>query len=81
MSKLSGAQVKFGATVTVLDEDTEEEARYQVVGEHEADVKQGRLSLTSPLARGMIGKTAGDVFEVITPAGVKAYEIIKVEWI
>ena len=81
VSKLSGAQVKFGATVTVLDEDTEEQARYQVVGEHEADVKKGRLSLTSPLARGMIGKTSGDVFEVQTPAGVKAYEILKVEWI
>ena len=81
VSKLSGDQVKFGATVTVLDEDTEESARYQVVGEHEADVKKGRLSLTSPLARGMIGKSAGDVFEVITPAGVKAYEVIKVEWI
>ena len=81
VSKLSGAQVKFGATVTVIDEDTEEEARYQVVGEHEADVKRGRLSLTSPLARGMIGKGPGDVVEVITPAGVKAYEIVKVEWI
>ena len=81
VSKLSGDQVKFGATVTVLDEDTEESARYQVVGEHEADVKKGRLSLTSPLARGMIGKSAGDVFEVVTPAGVKAYEVIKVEWI
>jgi transcription elongation factor GreA len=81
VSKLSGAQVKFGATVTVVDEDTEEEARYQVVGEHEADVKRGRLSLTSPLARGMIGKGPGDVVEVITPAGVKAYEILKVEWI
>ncbi len=81
VSKLSGHQVKFGATVTVYDEDTEEEARYQVVGEHEADVKRGRLSLTSPLARGLIGKTAGDVLEVITPAGVKAYEVVKVEWI
>ena len=81
VSKLSGAQVKFGATVTVVDEDTEEEARYQVVGEHEADVKRGRLSPTSPLARGMIGKGPGDVVEVITPAGVKAYEILKVEWI
>jgi len=81
VSKLSGHQVKFGATVTVYDEDTEEEARYQVVGEHEADVKRGRLSLTSPLARGLIGKTAGDVVEVITPAGVKAYEVVKVEWI
>ena len=81
VSKLSGAQVKFGATVTVVDEDTEDQARYQIVGEHEADVKQGRLSLTSPLARGMIGKEPGDVVEVITPAGVKAYEILKVEWI
>jgi transcription elongation factor GreA len=81
VSKLSGAQVKFGATVTVVDEDTEDEARYQIVGEHEADVKQGRLSLTSPLARGMIGKESGDVVEVITPGGVKAYEILKVEWV
>ena len=81
VSKLSGKQVKFGATVTVVDEDTEGEARYQIVGEHEADVKQGRLSLTSPLARGMIGKETGDVVEVTTPGGVKAYEILKVEWV
>ena len=81
VSKLSGAHVKFGATVTVVDEDTEDEARYQIVGEHEADVKRGRLSLTSPLARGMIGKEPGDVVEVITPTGVKAYEILKVEWV
>jgi transcription elongation factor GreA len=81
VSKLSGSQVKFGATVTVVDEDTEDEARYQIVGEHEADVKQGRLSLTSPLARGMIGKEPGDVVEVVTPTGVKAYEIVKVEWV
>ena len=81
VSKLSGAQVKFGATVSVVDEDTEEEARYQIVGEHEADVKSGKLSVTSPLARGMIGKEVGDVVEINTPAGVKAYEILKVEWI
>ena len=81
VSKLSGKQVKFGATVTVLDEDTEDEARYQIVGEHEADVKKGRLSLTSPLARGMIGKEGGDVVEVATPNGVKSYEILKVEWV
>src|SRR3954470_455617 len=73
VSKLSGKQVKFGATVTVVDEDTEEEARYQVVGEHEADVKQGKLSITSPLARGMIGKEVGDVVEINTPGGVKSY--------
>ena len=80
VSKLSGSQVKFGATVTVVDEDTEEEARYQIVGEHEADVRQGRISLTSPLSRSMIGKEVGDVVEVNTPGGVKAYEILKVEW-
>jgi len=81
VSKLSGAQVKFGATVKVVDEDTEEEARYQIVGEHEADVKGGKISVTSPLARAMIGKEVGDVVEVNTPGGVKAYEILKVEWI
>ncbi|HEX8232886.1 MAG TPA: transcription elongation factor GreA [Caulobacteraceae bacterium] len=81
VSKLSGDKVKFGATVTVVDEDTEEESRYQIVGEHEADVKAGRLSLTSPLARAMIGKEVGDAVEVNTPGGVKAYEILKLEWV
>jgi transcription elongation factor GreA len=80
VSKLSGTQVKFGATVTVVDEDTEKEDRYQIVGEHEADVKQGRISVTSPIARSLIGKETGDVVEVNTPGGVKAYEILKVEW-
>jgi len=81
VSKLSGSQIKFGATVSVVDEDTEEEARYQIVGEHEADVRSGRVSITSPIARAMIGKESGDVVEVTTPAGVKAYEITKVEWV
>ncbi|MBP2159478.1 MULTISPECIES: transcription elongation factor GreA [Asticcacaulis] len=81
VSKLSGNQIKFGATVTVVDEDTEEEGRYQVVGDHEADVKSGKISLSSPLSRAMIGKEVGDVVEVVTPGGVKAYEIAKVEWI
>ena len=72
VSKLSGSAVKFGATVTVVDEDTEDQSRYQIVGEHEADVKQGRLSLTSPLARGMIGKEKGETVEVSTPNGVRA---------
>jgi len=81
VSKLSGNQIKFGATVTVIDEDTEEEGRYQVVGDHEADVKSGKISLSSPLSRAMIGKEVGDVVEVVTPGGVKAYEITKVEWI
>ena len=81
VSRLSGTQIKFGATVSVVDEDTDEEARYQIVGEHEADVKLGKISLTSPLSRAMIGKEVGDVVEVNTPGGVKAYEIVKVEWI
>ena len=81
VSKLNGQQIKFGATVTVIDEDTEEEGRYQVVGDHEADVKLGKISLSSPLSRAMIGKEVGDVVEVVTPGGVKAYEILKVEWI
>ena len=80
VSKLSGSTVKFGATVSVVDEDTEESARYQIVGEHEADVKEGRISLSSPLSRAMIGKSVGDVVEVSTPGGIKAYEITKVEW-
>ena len=81
VSKLSGKQVKFGATVSLIDEDTEEEARYQIVGEHEADVKRGRVSITSPIARAIIGKESGEVVEVITPGGAKAYEITKVEWV
>jgi transcription elongation factor GreA len=80
VSKLSGKQVMFGATVSVIDEDTEDKAKYQIVGEHEADVKQGKISVTSPLARAMIGKEVKDVVEVNTPGGVKAYEILKVEW-
>ena len=81
VSKLSGSQIKFGATVSVVDEDTEEEARYQIVGEHEADVKRGRVSITSPIARAIIGKEKGDVVEVMTPNGGKSYEITKVEWV
>ncbi|MFZ5729530.1 MAG: GreA/GreB family elongation factor, partial [Pseudomonadota bacterium] len=81
VSKLSGTQVKFGATVSLVDEDTEEEARYQIVGEHEADVKGGRISISSPIARAIIGKEVGDVVEVNTPGGVRSYEVVKVEWI
>ena len=81
VSKLSGDQVKFGATVSVVDEDTEESARYQIVGEHEADVRSGKVSISSPIARAMIGKETGDVVEVNTPGGVKAYEILKIEWV
>jgi transcription elongation factor GreA len=81
VTTLSGAQIKFGATVSVVDQDTEEPARYQIVGEHEADVKKGRISITSPIARAMIGKASGDVVEVRIPGGLKAYEITKVEWV
>jgi transcription elongation factor GreA len=81
VTKLSGTQIKFGATVSVIDENTEEQARYQIVGEHEADVKKGRISITSPIARAMIGKGSGDVVEVRSPGGLKAYEITKVEWV
>jgi transcription elongation factor GreA len=81
VSKLSGSKVKFGATVTVIDEDTDEENRYQIVGDHEANVKLGKISISSPLSRSLIGKDVGDSIEVITPGGVKAYEIAKVEWV
>ena len=81
VSRLSGKQVTFGATVTVVDEDTDEKGRYQIVGDHEADVKLGKISLSSPIARAMIGKEVGEVVEVNTPGGGKAYEISKVEWL
>lgn len=81
VTKLSGTQIKFGATISVIDQDTDEPARYQIVGEHEADVKEGRVSITSPIARAMIGKESGDLVEVRSPGGLKAYEITKVEWI
>jgi transcription elongation factor GreA len=78
VSKLSGKQVMFGATVTVIDEDTEERASYQIVGPDEADVKARRLSITSPLARALIGKKVSDTVEVTTPNGSKSYEIVRV---
>ncbi|MCX7351678.1 MAG: transcription elongation factor GreA [Proteobacteria bacterium] len=80
-SKISGDQVKFGATVTLLDEDTGETVTYQVVGSDESDIKQGFLSITSPLARALIGKSVSDSIEVITPNGSKAYSIKKIEFI
>lgn len=81
ISKLSGNTVKFGATVTLLDEDTEEEVKYQIVGDFEADVKAGRISINSPIARALIGKSAGETVEVNTPKGSKSYEILKVAFI
>jgi|TARA_R100000455_G_C6248594_1_gene105773 transcription elongation factor GreA len=81
VSKLDGDTVKFGATVTVVDEDTDEEATYQIVGEDEADVRSGKISITSPIARSMINKEVGDVIEVNAPGGLKSYEILKVKWV
>ncbi len=78
---LSGSKVKFGATVHLVDEETEEESRYQIVGEIEADLKEGRISITSPVARALIGKEEGDVVEVMTPGGGRSYEILKVDYI
>jgi transcription elongation factor GreA len=81
VSKLSGTQIKFGATVTLIDEDTEEEHTYQIVGGDESDIRQGLLSVTSPLARALIGKSIDDTVEVTTPGGSKAYSVVKVEFI
>ena len=78
VSKLKGDRIKFGATVKLVDEDTEEEKTYQIVGEPEADVRSGRVSITSPVARALIGKGVGDTVEVSTPGGGKSYEIVDV---
>ena len=78
VTKLSGDQVMFGATVTVADEDTDEKLTYQIVGQDEADIKEGRLSIGAPLARALIGKTVGDCVEVSTPGGSKSYEVVKI---
>ncbi len=78
ISKLGGDSVKFGASVQLEDEDTEEKVTYKIVGEYEADVKKGKISITSPIARALIGKKKGDQVEVVTPKGAKGYEILKV---
>jgi transcription elongation factor GreA len=80
VSKLSGDTITFGATVTLVDEDTEKKAVWQIVGEPEADAKKGKISITSPLARALVGKKKGAQVEVVTPGGAKAYEVMKVEW-
>lgn len=81
VSKLSGETVKFGATVEIVDEDTEEEKTYQIVGDQEADVKLGKISISSPIARALIGKSKGDSVEVAAPGGAKSYEILSVKFI
>jgi transcription elongation factor GreA len=80
VTKLSGDRVKFGATVKLVDEDTEEERTYQIVGEPEADVRAGKLSIGSPIARALIGKSIGDSVQVVTPGGGKSYEVIDVRF-
>jgi transcription elongation factor GreA len=80
VSKLSGKTVKFGATVTLMDDDTEKEITYSIVGDAEADATQRRISISSPLARAMIGKEQGDSIEVAAPGGARSYEILKVKF-
>jgi transcription elongation factor GreA len=78
---MSGETVRFGATVKIVNEDTDEESTYQIVGEDEASIKEGKVSVTSPIARAMISKVVGDVFEVIAPGGSKGYEILEVSFV
>ncbi len=79
-SRFSGQIVKFGAFVQLADEDTDEKVKYQIVGPYEADLKQRRISVTSPIGRALIGKTVGDTVEVQTPRGAKSYEVVAVQF-
>jgi len=79
-SKLSGSTVKFGATVSLEDEDSGDKVKYKIVGEHEANVREGMISINSPIARALIGKSKGDSAEVTTPRGTRSYEILKIEY-
>ncbi|MEM0986098.1 MAG: transcription elongation factor GreA [Pseudomonadota bacterium] len=79
-TKLSGTRVRFGATVTIIDVDTEDEQVYKIVGDDEADIAEGKISVSSPIARALISKEEGDEAEVAAPGGAKAYEIAKVEF-
>ena len=79
-SKLSGTTVKFGATVTLVDEDTDEKVKYKIVGDSEASVRDGKISISSPIARALIGKSKNDTAEVTTPKGARSYQILKIEW-
>lgn len=78
VSKISGSTVKFGATVTLVDEETEQEKTYQIVGDPEADLANGKISISSPIARALIGKEEGDSVEVAAPGGARSYEVLKV---
>jgi transcription elongation factor GreA len=81
IKKLSGSTVKFGATVKIVDEETEEERKYTIVGDAEADASNGRISISSPIARAMIGKSKGDSFEVTAPGGARNYEILELKYV
>ncbi|MDQ0996552.1 transcription elongation factor GreA [Phyllobacterium ifriqiyense] len=81
ISKLSGDKIKFGATVELIDEDTEDKKVYQIVGDQEADPKAGRISISSPIARALIGKSEGDTIEVNAPGGARSYEIVGFKFI
>lgn len=78
---MSGSSIKFGATVVVIDEDSEEKSRFQIVGADESDIDRGRISITSPMARALIGKEAGDQVEVLAPSGSRFYEVASVEYV
>ncbi|HEY8595790.1 MAG TPA: transcription elongation factor GreA [Devosiaceae bacterium] len=80
VKKISGSTVKFGATVTFVDEDTDQEKTYQIVGDPEADASAGRISISSPISRAMIGKEVGDSFEVSAPGGSRSYEILEIRY-
>lgn len=79
-SKLSGDSIKFGATVSLEDEDSGDKVKYKIVGDLEADVKSGLISISSPIARALIGKSQGESAEFISPKGARSYEVLKVEW-
>ncbi len=81
VNKLSGSTVKFGATVKIVDEDTDKEVKYMIVGDAEADASKGRISISSPIARAMIGKSKGDSVEVPAPGGTRSYEILDVKFV
>jgi transcription elongation factor GreA len=80
-TKLSGSRVKFGATVTIEDSESGEKQRYTIVGEHEADIKKGRISIGAPVARALIGKEIGDLVTVQSPKGKREFEVTEVEWL
>ncbi|AQS41673.1 MAG: Transcription elongation factor GreA [Candidatus Tokpelaia hoelldobleri] len=81
IAKLAGDKIKFGATVTIIDEETEDKRIYQIVGDQEADVKQGRISVSSPIAKALIGKSEGDTIEVNAPGGARSFEIVALKFV